>query len=145
MGTEYTFVCEDCKKYYDIGKDTTTIRMMPTLLKEHEGHSVLVYSEHEADLEAKYEGSNYPFKNIETGYAEENVWEENGLFSECEKAITVWGYNDFYAWYYAQKWHIAAYPPRKQYTPEERAERNDRTIKAVQNFYATLCDDLDDN
>jgi len=149
MGTEYTFVCEDCKKYYDIGKDTNAICLMPILLKEHEGHNVLVFSEHETGLEFKYKGSNYPNKNIETGYAEEMVWDENGLVDKFKRSVIPdWDYRDFYNWYYNQDWYINNYPhlilgTRKEYTPEEWAERQERTAKSVQKFYETLDDDME--
>jgi len=144
MGTEYTFVCEDCKKYYGIGKDSNALYLMPTLLREHEGHNVLVYSEHETDMEANYEGSNYPHKNIDTGYTEVDVFGENGLISRLKNFTAEWDYGDFYDWYSNQKWHIDAYPPRKKHTSEELAERQERTAKSVQKFYETLDDDIED-
>ena len=144
MGTEYTFVCEDCKKYYGIGKDSNALYLMPALLREHEGHSVLVYSEHETDMEAKYEGSNYPHKNIDTGYIEVDVFGEKGLISKLKNLTAEWDYNDFYDWYGNQKWHIDAYPPKKKRTPEEWDRLEKQTVKFIKGFNA-YCDALNED
>jgi len=145
VGTEYTFVCEDCKKYYDISNIGTVLHVIHTLLKEHEGHSVLVYSDDETDLVAEYEG--YSYRGIKTEYSKENIRDSNGLllnkYSNPDHAY-VWSSRQFYSWYIRQSWYKDVYFQTKRYTPEEHAERQERTAKSVQKFYETLDDDTDD-
>jgi len=146
MGTEYTFVCEDCKKYYDIGKDTNAIYLMPVLLREHEGHNILVFSEHEDGLNVKYKGEySYPCEDVKTDYVEEMVWDKDGLLDKYKDTRYKWNHEGFYNWYNMQPWYEEVRFPRKRYTPEEHAERQERTAKSVQKFYETLDDDMDDN
>ena len=146
MGTEYTFVCEDCKKYYDISNIGTVLHVIHTLLKEHEGHSVLVYSDDETDLVAEYEG--YSYRGIKTEYSKENIRDSNGLllnkYSNPDHAY-VWSSRQFYSWYIRQSWYKDVYFQTKRYTPEEHKERRERTAKSVQKFYETLDDDMDDD
>ncbi len=45
MGTDYYFLCLDCKEYWDMGKIPGVARFLPTLKEKHKNHRAVIYSD----------------------------------------------------------------------------------------------------
>lgn len=45
MGTDYYFLCLDCREYWDMGKVPGVARFLPALKERHKNHRVLIFSD----------------------------------------------------------------------------------------------------
>lgn len=102
MGTTYDFVCETCKKRYDIGKMHNAQLILPKLLKLHEGHKTVTYSEHDDELKEKYEGDWLDAPKFECEYV--NIWDKGKLKDEILNLPgETWEPEEFYKFWDEQK------------------------------------------